>query len=172
MEIHSVLISQLVAKAKKKHSLTTSLSNMMSQLNVVQSGGGEVGQVPEDDAMSFRSDDSDSSESFVVINQAVAAAEADSVDATLFAIHSKRASPDEAVEMATEVTEDTVDMSSASTPSKGGGSGFPSATGGGGGGGAGQDRRDRVVSTARRIHRQTTVVFLAMGHTIWFGALI
>ena len=85
---------------KKKHSLTTSLSNMMTQLDV-RMGTTPTQSVPEDDAMSFRSDDSGDSECFVVINQQAVAE--DTVDSTLFAIHSKRASP---VEVASEAAED------------------------------------------------------------------
>ena len=88
------------AATKKKHSLTTSLSNMMTQLDV-RMGTTPTQSVPEDDAMSFRSDDSGDSECFVVINQQAVAE--DTVDSTLFAIHSKRASP---VEVASEAAED------------------------------------------------------------------
>jgi len=94
------------SSSKKKNSLTTSLSNMMSQLQEVRTGQ-TTASVPEDDAASFRSDDSGDSEAFVVINQAQAE---DSVDSTLFAIHSKRASP---VEMASEaLASDDLSMSS------------------------------------------------------------
>ena len=56
------------SSSKKKNSLTTSLSNMMSQLQEVRTGQ-TTASVPEDDAASFRSDDSGDSEAFVVINQ-------------------------------------------------------------------------------------------------------
>ena len=56
------------SSSKKKSSLTTSLSNMMSQLQEVRTGQ-TTASVPEDDAASFRSDDSGDSEAFVVINQ-------------------------------------------------------------------------------------------------------
>ena len=75
---------QSAAATKKKHSLTASLSNMMSQLDVrtgtapAVPGLAGTGSVPEDDAMSFRSDDSGDSECFVVINQVLT--ERDSVN--------------------------------------------------------------------------------------------
>ena len=93
---------------KKKSSLTSSLSNMISSLDIRSGTTTQQAHLEDGD-----SDDSGDSESFVVIDQAVTE---DTVDSTLFAIHSKRASP---VEFATEVTEDDL-KSYVSTPSKSG----------------------------------------------------
>lgn len=120
------------AQQQKKNSLTSSLTNMMAHLDSsFRSSGTAPGvlaaaagapttptSASDDDLLSVKSDDSDAdSECFVVINQADSDSGRDSMDATLFAINSKRTSP---VEMAAEVTEDLAfssnnDLSSSSS---------------------------------------------------------
>ena len=97
--------------------LTSSLTNMMSQLDTSIRGSPSSSQqslVDNDDSLSCKSDDSGDSEAFVVINRGAGGPNSllggldDSVDATLFAINSKVTSPIEfgSVEFAAEVHED------------------------------------------------------------------
>jgi len=97
--------------------LTSSLSNMMSQLDTsIRGGSGSSSQqslFDNDDSISCKSDDSGDSDAFVVINRgggpnSLIGAVDESVDSTLFTIHSKAASPEElgTVEFAAEVQED------------------------------------------------------------------
>ena len=94
--------------AKKKNSLTSSLSNMMASLDTSMNrvttptlkSSNVATPTSEEDLLSVRSDDSDAdSECFVVINQATD----EMRDNTLFTINSKRASP---VEVAYEAMEE------------------------------------------------------------------
>ena len=93
--------------AKKKNSLTSSLSNMMASLDSSMrtttpnlKSSNVATPTSEEDLLSVRSDDSDAdSECFVVINQATD----EMRDNTLFTINSKRASP---VEVAYEAIEE------------------------------------------------------------------
>ena len=92
---------------KKKNSLTSSLTNMMVQLdNSIRGTATTPTSENEAESEAVKSDDSDAdSESFVVINQAVLPDDV-TRDTALFAINSKRASP---VEVATEAFEEAND---------------------------------------------------------------
>ena len=94
----------------KKHSLTSSLTNMMASLDFRS----PTGASDYDDSQSIRSDGSSDSENFVIISQAEESAMRDreSVDAALFNIHPAAAAPPakapSPVEVAMEVTEDSI----------------------------------------------------------------
>ena len=142
---------------QNKNSLTSSLSNMMSQLDVATSFRGPASSSASgwtaspaagidsssqqsltdfnDDAMSFKSDDSGDSEAFVMVGAGSGIAGGpndESIDATLFAIRSKACSPEMGiVEMAAEVTECEEFI--------GGARSAVSSSGGGGWGGGGNN---------------------------------
>eukprot|EP00095_Tigriopus_kingsejongensis_P003689 maker-scaffold11_size778918-snap-gene-6.50 protein:Tk03689 transcript:maker-scaffold11_size778918-snap-gene-6.50-mRNA-1 annotation:"uhrf1-binding protein 1-like protein" len=93
----------------KKHSLTSSLTNMMASLDF------RTPTSNDEDAVSIRSDGSSDSENFVFIGQAEAV-NRDNLDALLFNINSSKVpSP---VEMALEMTEDSISVKSTSSSTR------------------------------------------------------